>query len=1041
MSKSSNTYLCEEYFRLQQEYEEKFGKKVIIFMEVGGFFEAYSYDPSKDPSVKLPEGEVPKILGKAHKVHKICGLAFTSRSKKLPHSIKNPFMCGCPSVAYERHRDRLISEGYKVIKMVQEKRDGKISRVVEEIGSVGTLITNLNSLPVTNNIGCIYLEVMKSSKRHLDYQICCGLSMVDVSTGVNTISEVYSKVDDPATALQGIYRFLLSISPRELYLYLTLPKEVESTKYKIFIEEQLELERYPVRLFKINEVPKEFFLPDYQNQFLGKLFPNVMSEEIRIIDHRMIEELDLGLFTYGRISYLLLIDNCRLYNEKLINSLQRPITRWIDEEEHLILAHNAILQLNVIPSNLNKSKKSSIDSLFSVVNMTLTPVGKRLLYTSLVNPITDSNELNWRYSVAEELVNYPELLDKIVKGLKGIPDLERYHHKLNLQMISPNELSILSNSYLNITDLYEILYKHIGENRDNPLCKLLLRSAQIREFNEVLDYIYSKVDLDSLSKTIIRDDLKRVELKTTTYLRENINDHHDQLFRTIVDSDSILHQITAHLNSFLGKTRGKLLSFIPRTLSKKEDEKPAKGSSEEDESDDEEDESEMGYKGYLGFVTTESKASKLKGSLSQIDQNLCGKIIFERDRKKVIVTSEKIKELILQREEAQIELERFLYIHYYQMLKFLLSKSGYVAALNRSLAFIDFLQSSAQCCRKYKYHRPILQKSNHSYFKAEEVRHPLAERIIATEYIPNNISVGKRDDQDSDPYGIVIFGVNSSGKSVALKSIGVNIILAQAGYFTACKLIYSPYNKIVTRLSGMDNILKGESSFIVEMMELKMILKEAGPNSLVLVDELTRGTETVSGIALSIATLLTLIDRKASFLFTSHLHDLPKYSKIKELATSQLRICHLSAEYDPKDDELIYIRTLQPGSGSTRYGLEVARSLHLDPSFLELANTIRNDIDPNGAGKHLLSTKTSRYSPKIYVDSCLLCGSKTNLHTHHIQAQSKADVNGFINAFHKDEPFNLMILCDTCHESIHHGGKKIDVQQLLNGLKVKIFDD
>ena len=121
------------------------------------------------------------------------------------------------------------------------------------------------------------------------------------------------------------------------------------------------------------------------------------------------------------------------------------------------------------------------------------------------------------------------------------------------------------------------------------------------------------------------------------------------------------------------------------------------------------------------------------------------------------------------------------------------------------------------------------------------MRHPIVEKLSTdTTYIPHNIELGYETDQN----GILLYGINSSGKSTLMKSIGLNVILAQIGYFVSCSHFeFSPYNSLFTRISGNDNLFRGLSSFMVEMMELMAILKRNNNNTLVIADEICRGTE------------------------------------------------------------------------------------------------------------------------------------------------------------------------------------------------------
>jgi DNA mismatch repair protein MutS len=309
------------------------------------------------------------------------------------------------------------------------------------------------------------------------------------------------------------------------------------------------------------------------------------------------------------------------------------------------------------------------------------------------------------------------------------------------------------------------------------------------------------------------------------------------------------------------------------------------------------------------------------------------------------------------------------------------------------------------------------------------VRHPIIERITTKEYIPNDVKLCGD--------GILLYGVNSTGKSSLTKSIGLAIIMAQAGMYVAGKLKFKPYNNIITRLSGNDDIFKGHSSFIIEVLELRTILRNANNNTLVLGDELCRGTESISGTSLTVATIQTLIERKTSFIFSTHMHHLAEMKEIQDIS-DKLQILHLSTRYDESLGELIYDRKLSEGPGSSIYGLEVCKSLSLPKDFIDKANSIRKHL--NNIPSLILDTRRSRYNGLVYIDKCSICGSNIDLHTHHIKEQNNADSKGFINHYHKNSEFNLLILCKQCHIKLHTSNIHLEPSQTLNGVYLTMLE-
>ena len=281
-------------------------------------------------------------------------------------------------------------------------------------------------------------------------------------------------------------------------------------------------------------------------------------------------------------------------------------------------------------------------------------------------------------------------------------------------------------------------------------------------------------------------------------------------------------------------------------------------------------------------------------------------------------------------------------------------------------------------------------------------------------YVSNDVSLGMKS-QD----GILLYGTNAVGKTSFIKSIGITVILAQAGFFVPCEeFIYSPYEYIFTRILGNDNIFKGMSTFAVEMSELRTILNKSNENSLILGDELCSGTEISSAIGIFVSGIQTLIRNKSSFIFATHLHEIVNYDEITSLNSLSLK--HMEVFYDRKNDMLIYNRKLLNGPGNNMYGLEVCKSLHLPDDFLENAFNIRLKYTGDNS---ILSFKKSHYNSKKLVGMCENCLVKKASETHHLQYQKQANEKGIIKQdnmiFHKNNVANLMSLCDECHDLMH----------------------
>ena len=328
---------------------------------------------------------------------------------------------------------------------------------------------------------------------------------------------------------------------------------------------------------------------------------------------------------------------------------------------------------------------------------------------------------------------------------------------------------------------------------------------------------------------------------------------------------------------------------------------------------------------------------------------------------------------------------------------------------------LDVNSSLALVARENGYVKPTILESDESSIEIKGLRHPLLEaQDRKIPYVQHNVSIGQ------DEKGWLLYGLNASGKSSLMRALGLAVLLAQAGSFVPCsQMTLAPFTSLHTRIINTDNLWMGLSSFAVEMSELRDIFREAGPKSLVLGDELCSGTETTSATALVAAGLKGLLKRGARFLFATHLHGLSKIQEVSE--DLALKIWHLHVEYDKLKDKLVYHRTLREGSGSSLYGLEVAKAMRIPDDILENAIRFRKIL---AGEKELLDSVGSSWNSAIQKVKCELCGKteSATLEVHHIRERHTANKHDLLNDNSKmNSQANLAVLCDECHDKVHAG--------------------
>jgi len=320
------------------------------------------------------------------------------------------------------------------------------------------------------------------------------------------------------------------------------------------------------------------------------------------------------------------------------------------------------------------------------------------------------------------------------------------------------------------------------------------------------------------------------------------------------------------------------------------------------------------------------------------------------------------------------------------------------AAIEAWTAELDLSWTVAAIAKEWRWVRPVFVGAEEGWIDVTEVRHPVIERLVKVPYVAHTLRL-----HSDSKVGMLLYGMNASGKSSLMKALGLCVLLAQAGFpvpASACRI--APFTALFTRILGNDNLWAGLSSFAVEMTEFREVLQHSDKQTLVLGDELCSGTESLSATALVAAGVEVLAQRKAKFVFATHLHELAGL-----VPTASVSAMHLKVEYDAATDRLIYHRSLAPGSGSALYGLEVCRALDLPVGYLDRATAIRKQL----AG--WTAPHRSVYSADAVIDRCEVCLKETGLEAHHVVPQALA-------ANHTAG--NLVCLCTGCHDD-HHGGR------------------
>ena len=347
-------------------------------------------------------------------------------------------------------------------------------------------------------------------------------------------------------------------------------------------------------------------------------------------------------------------------------------------------------------------------------------------------------------------------------------------------------------------------------------------------------------------------------------------------------------------------------------------------------------------------------------------------------------------------------------------------------ALCMHIKCTDVASACADTAVRMRHVRPLIKQRDTPGVRATGLRHPIIEGLLKqVRFVANDVSIGAGQECN----GMLLYGVNSSGKSSYMKSVGIAIILAQAGmYVPAEDMELTPYRMLLSRISNGDDIVRGTSTFVGEMMDIRTILHTVDDHALVIGDEVCSGTETTSALSIVASCLEHFCNTSTQFVFATHLHEL---TGMGFFSGSGIAVKHMAVHQDDQGT-ITFDRRLVDGQGPSCYGLSVCKGLDLPSDFILRAEQHKKELQ--GIASNLVQ-KQSTYNRSYYVDpACKIC-SRTNgsVHVHHILYQSHADSQGYHGHSYKHELHNLVSVCEDCHTKIHRG--EIDIRGYVQTTK------
>lgn len=977
--------LYDDYEDYLNTYKKEYGENTLVLMQCGSFYELYD-DGSKQTDLRA--------------IGELLNIQVSRRNKSILEVSRNNLeMAGFPSYTLNKFLLTLVSNNFTCVIVSQTTPPPNPKREVTDIVSPGTYIEDDIAIE-SNYLMSIFVEEFSEYKTNKT-SIVVGASLVDLGTGRTYCFESASKVNDIHYPLDELYRIIVTYNPREVLVC-----------GKVKLQEALSLVTFEKIVSYLDmdgkcthndydKLANDIFKPSYQEELLGRVYGS--TGMLSKVDFLSLDRMPCAL-----ISFIRLLQFVHNHNENVLKKIHKPII--LEASQALVLSYNSIKQLDVVPKTLTTSIKgvgnSRSSSLLDLLNNCKTSMGKRYFKERLLCPSNNVHLLQESYYNIDEFITSHRstgILDVLKVHLVNIYDLERLFRKIDLGSIQPFEVGYMMVSLQNMIKVLEELKRngiHIGTEVMCLIEEICMEVSKTMNEEELLKY-----NMDNISPLIF----KRGHCSKLDDLYDELNASKEYVY----DIASKLNKLSSQDGIFKVECNERDGYYIVVTSKR--------------------------YQDFLKSLKSSNSSNVTKiGSIDTLmNTPLC---IDELETKAVSHTSSSIKishktfRVINEKIDALGMKVKRLCSEEYKRVLMDLSQSicQHAQNITQVIASIDFYWCCAWNALTMKFNKPRIQESedaerineNKSYLKAKGLRHPIIESLNKSiEYVANDLELGVNGCD-----GILLYGLNSSGKSSLMKSIGIAVLMAQAGMYVACDdLEYYPYDYVFTRIFSSDDIFKGQSTFTKEMLELRGILRRANKNSLVLGDELCSGTESISALSIVSAGIFTLSQRESSFIFATHLHDLVTIPLVKNLQNVQT--FHLAVEFDEARRVLVYDRKLKIGNGSSLYGLEVCKSLDLEQDFLEVANSVRQGILKIDKNIVSFDGNKNKYNKALYMDKCKVCGENAH-EVHHIREQRLASDDGFIDGkFHKNDKFNLVCLCEECHDNVHRG------KLVINGYK------
>ncbi len=653
----------------------------------------------------------------------------------------------------------------------------------------------------------------------------------------------------------------------------------------------------------------EFYVAEGPDNYIDKLLSNLSPKEIiyqRGFDERFRQAFGTNYYTYKLDDWVF---SEELNREKLCKqfgtqslkgfgidhisagiSAAGAILYYLEFTEHKEIGHIASIsridqddyvwidKFTIRNLELFTTNGSRDRSSFAnVMDRTLTPMGGRLLKRWIAMPIRDIGRINRRLDVVQRFVEDSDLAEAVGEQVSLIGDLERIASRIAAARVTPRELVQLKNSLAAI----ELLKAILESTDDGNLHRL---AAEI----DVLAQMRLKLERE------IYPDPANNQIQKGGVIADGVNPELDDLRRIALHGKDVLQQI---------QQRESELTGIPSL--------------------------KIGYNNIFGYFIEVRNAHKEK-----VPDTWIRKQTLSNAERYITEELKEYEEKILGAEDRILTLEQEIYN---ALIAFVSQSLSQLLRDAHAVARVDCFLSFARIARERNYVRPELDDG--ARIDIEQGRHPVIETLmpVGEKYIPNDIRL-----DDEEQQIVMITGPNMSGKSALLRQTALIILMAQMGSFVPARRAHiGVVDKIFTRVGASDNISQGESTFMVEMLESASILNNISDRSIVLLDEIGRGTSTYDGISIAWAMVEYLHNHPtahARTLFATHYHELNEMEKMYP------RVKNYHVTVKEMNNTIVFLRKLERGGTEHSFGIHVAKMAGMPASVVSRADEILKNL-------------------------------------------------------------------------------------------------